>query len=245
MEQTAMSFCGWSLLGGDVCAQGKNTAKILHRFPFSSALKRMSCAVQYIDSASGKKRLLVTSKGAPETIAAHLSVVPNEYEKTYRQLATSGARVIALAYKEMDSALLKAISATTFPVTREEAECDLIFAGFLVFHCPLKPDTAAAITALRESLHRVVMITGDAALTAIHTAKQLNMTRGKPVLLIDLKDSEIAFVDPVTDILQKFPFDMDLFDYCIVGSALEELQKLNSFNFIEKHENISKFILIL
>lgn len=223
MEQTAMSFSGWSLLGGDVCARGRDTAKIIHRFPFSSALKRMSCAVQYIEASSGSKRFIITSKGAPETMSAHLSKIPNGYEKTYRQLATSGARVLALAYKQLDPILLKSMTETSFPLSREEAESGLIFGGFLVFHCPLKPDTAAAIASLRESLHRVVMITGDAALTAIHTAKELKMTRGKPVLLIDSRDSEIVFVHPDTDEVQPQPFNLDSFDYCIIGNALEEL----------------------
>lgn len=51
-------------------------------------------------------------------------------------------------------------------VTREEAECDLTFAGFIVAECPLKQDTLGVIQELKESSHEVKMITGDNALTA-------------------------------------------------------------------------------
>lgn len=50
--------------------------------------------------------------------------------------------------------------------TREEAECDLIFAGFIVAECPVKPDSLGVIQELKESSHEVKMITGDNALTA-------------------------------------------------------------------------------
>jgi len=37
--------------------------------------------------------------------------------------------------------------------TREEAECDLIFSGFIVAECPLKPDTKSVIDELLGSSH--------------------------------------------------------------------------------------------
>ena len=40
-------------------------------------------------------------------------------------------------------------------MTREDAERSLSFAGFLVFHCPLKEDAAASIKMLADSSHRV------------------------------------------------------------------------------------------
>lgn len=38
---------------------------------------------------------------------------------------------------------------------REECECDLQFAGFVVIACPLKSDSKAAIKQIQESSHHV------------------------------------------------------------------------------------------
>jgi cation-transporting ATPase 13A1 len=46
-------------------------------------------------------------------------------------------------------------------MTREEAESDLIFCGFIVSECPLKEDTKSVIEELVQSAHEVKMITGD------------------------------------------------------------------------------------
>ena len=46
-------------------------------------------------------------------------------------------------------------------MTREEADSDLIFCGFIVSDCPLKEDTKSVIEELVQSAHEVKMITGD------------------------------------------------------------------------------------
>lgn len=40
-------------------------------------------------------------------------------------------------------------------ITRDEVECNLEFAGFLVFHCPLKSDAVEVLKMLADSSHRV------------------------------------------------------------------------------------------
>ena len=44
--------------------------------------------------------------------------------------------------------------------SRDEVECRLDFAGFLVFHCPLKPDAIETLKMLADSSHRVGPISG-------------------------------------------------------------------------------------
>ena len=69
---------------------------------------------------------------------------------------------------------------------RGEVESKLIFAGFLVFFCPLKPDAASAVKSLNQSSHRVIMITGDNALTACHVAKEVEISK-REILIGDLR----------------------------------------------------------
>ena len=40
-------------------------------------------------------------------------------------------------------------------LAREQVESNLRFAGFLVFHCPLKEDAVETLKALADSSHRV------------------------------------------------------------------------------------------
>jgi cation-transporting ATPase 13A1 len=90
-------------LGGGVISPGnpagpKNAQLIIRRrFPFSSALKRMST----VSSLPGGK-ILVAVKGAPETIKGMLEKVPEGYDKTYKSFTRKGSRVLALGAKEME-----------------------------------------------------------------------------------------------------------------------------------------------
>ncbi|KAL5713140.1 putative manganese-transporting ATPase pdr2 [Ranunculus cassubicifolius] len=58
---------------------------------------------------------------------------------------------------------------------REYVESGLTFAGFAVFNCPIRVDSASVLLELKESSHDLVMITGDQALTACHVASQVNI----------------------------------------------------------------------
>jgi cation-transporting ATPase 13A1 len=206
MERTALKFVNWTMVHSDMVmkrtrvaaavktagAASAITAKILHRFPFSSALKRMSCIIAINDgvsntssssSASSSSELLVTCKGAPEIIEGMLRHVPKNYRQTFTTLAHQGARVLSLAYRRLKTTNSSSELAGMKQFPRDRAECDLTFAGFLVFHCPLKVDSKAAIAALNKSSHHVVMITGDNVLTAIHTAYQLDMIRDASLIV--------------------------------------------------------------
>lgn len=72
-------------------------------------------------------------------------------------------------------------------ISRENVESKLEFAGFLVFHCPLKPDAISTIRDLNDSSHRCVMITGDNPLTAAHVARQVEIV-DRDVLILDHRE---------------------------------------------------------
>jgi cation-transporting ATPase 13A1 len=182
-------------------------AHVLHKYPFSSDLKRMSVMVQLSSvatspssssssssfaasssgyggvtgqgmmgsssSSSGNSRLkdfetvtYIFCKGAPEIIQPYLRNVPEHYTKAYQYHMQAGKRVLALAYKLLPTNNIQKLS-------REQAEKDLYFAGFLIFDCDLKADSKSVIKELKSSSHRVVMITGDSVYTAVNVGKRL------------------------------------------------------------------------
>ena len=98
----------------------------------------------------------------------------------YKKLALSGARIIALGYRELGSLTHQDLRDNK----REFYEQKLTFAGFVVIHCPLKPDTRHMIKEIIESSHRVTMITGDNPLTACHVASVLRFTKKHSRILI-------------------------------------------------------------
>ena len=109
------------------------------------------------DSSTKSVEFKVLTKGAPEVIKKYLKDAPPSYDKAYLKYVKNGARVLALAFKNLP----KAPQESFVSVKRDEAEQDLTFCGFIISECPLKTDTKRVINELKESRHEVKMITGD------------------------------------------------------------------------------------
>jgi cation-transporting P-type ATPase 13A2 len=60
-------------------------------------------------------------------------------------------------------------------MTRDKAETDLTFLGFVIFENKVKPSTNGVIEELRYAGIRQIMCTGDNVLTAISVAKDCNL----------------------------------------------------------------------
>ncbi|GAX03278.1 cation-transporting ATPase [Secundilactobacillus pentosiphilus] len=83
------------------------------------------------------------------------------------QLATQALRVLAFAYKEVDS--------VPSELTSETAEQHLIFAGLVAMIDPERPEVAQAVVEAHEAGIRPIMITGDHRDTATAIAKRLGI----------------------------------------------------------------------
>lgn len=173
--------------------------QVLHRWPFSSALRRMTCCVSVTGPKLAAAALapagrsngsvsgisircgdaFVVCKGAPEAVESLLASVPERYADVHSALAAGGNRVLALALKPLPRPGGISAKDAASTISREKAEAGLIFAGFLVAASPLKTDSLGAVKELLEADMRVLMITGDAPLTAVAVARQLNMGRGE------------------------------------------------------------------
>lgn len=153
------------------------SAKVVHRYPFSSSLKRMSVIVR----TTFKKTTswIIICKGAPEVVGQHLITVPRDYEATYLLHMKAGRRVLVLAYK-----LFKNENPSFPSISRIEAEKDLNFLGFLVFSSALKPSTKSIIRELRGANFPISIVTGDNVYTAADVARKLSLISNETSLLL-------------------------------------------------------------
>ncbi|TMS40027.1 hypothetical protein L596_006463 [Steinernema carpocapsae] len=230
LEKASLAWIDWIVSRNDTVVPRKakmGALKIFHRYHFSSAMKRMTVIAGYT-SGSNEVHHVVTVKGAPETLRDMFAVIPENYDETYRKLTRQGARVLSLGIKEAGTLSHSEIREKS----REELETNLIFAGFVVISCPMKPDTKAMIKEIVDSSHKVVMITGDNALTACHVASVLRFTKkGRTILILDTpeedggewewKSADETVAVPLTNqITKQF---LNQYDFCVTGAAFHHL----------------------
>ena len=196
MERAALAATGW-VTDGKRCAHHasgrRSNASILTRFAFSSELKRSSVVVHLErlggNPVSAERTLRVLCKGAPETIRTLLRHVPKGYDEICQMYAGDGKRVLALANREIIQPSTGEGSTSVRDLKRADVESDLMFMGFLVLHCPNKPESAALLATLRASSHKLQMITGDQLLTACHAARTLGLIEKQALILREIREN--------------------------------------------------------
>ena len=263
MEKATLTSLGWKLgkndtltskqtvasVSGKGAALAADTVQIKRRFQFSSALKRQSsvATVTTLDPQTAKKvkHTFVGVKGAPETIQKMLVNVPADYEATFKFFTRKGSRVLALAYKNLTTDA-EMPAGRINDLKRENVEAGLTFAGFLVLHCPLKEDAKESVRMLNESSHRVVMITGDNPLTAVHVAREVEIV-DRDVLILDAPEHDESgkklvwrSVDDTISIPvdPSQPLDKDILannDLCVTGYALTKFKDQKAFLPLIRH----------
>ena len=143
--------------------------------PFDSERKLMTTIHQAKDG-----QLLMTTKGAPDELLKRVShfidangdVQPLDEDerqfllKTNHDLAKQALRVLALAYKPLNS-----LPATIDPTIEDE----LIFAGLVGMIDPERPEAKQAVTDAHSAGIRTLMITGDHRDTAEAIALRLGI----------------------------------------------------------------------
>ncbi len=244
MEKATLSALNWTLGKNDTLSNKPGatstagtigTVQVKRRFQFSSALKRQSsvATINATDAKTGRKLrgTFVAVKGAPETIMKMLVTVPKDYEETFKYFTRRGSRVLALAYKQLTTEGELGASRIN-DLKRENVEATLHFAGFLVLQCPLKEDAKEAVRMLNESSHRVVMITGDNPLTAVHVAREVEIV-DRDVLILDAPEHSVHGEESLVwrsvddkiriDVDPTKPIDPEIVktkDLCVTGYAL-------------------------
>eukprot|EP00439_Symbiodinium_sp_Y106_P008883 s4423_g1.t1 len=122
--------------------------------------------------------------------------------------------------KSMDAELLE----------RDDVETGLQFCGLLVLRNSVKPNTSNTIRQLRQSYHRVIMITGDHPLTACQVAKNVSMAENRFLVLDDVDGSaeglEWKYWDhQVHDKIAFTAGQLHRHTLCVTGGALAKMTK--------------------
>ncbi len=149
--------------------------------PFDFERRRLSIVVE----KKGSTSCLLITKGAPEGILdlsesyeTEGRVVPldaaakNRCRQTFDDLSAQGFRVLAVAYRMVDSHC-------AFTVADEHS---LILAGYLAFADPPNPDAAQSLAAMSRDGVEVKILTGDNELVARHICEQVGIKNPSIIL---------------------------------------------------------------
>jgi Mg2+-importing ATPase len=149
----------------------------LEEIPYDFVRKRLSVVVDS-DPGTEIKPLLIT-KGALDnilTICTHVqidgSVAPldrarhQEIDARHAEWSSKGYRVLGVAVREVPRQVV---------YTVDSDECDMVFAGFLLFFDPLKPDAKDTLDRLAQLGVQTKIITGDNRLVARHVAELIGL----------------------------------------------------------------------
>ncbi len=138
----------------------------LTEFGFDPGLRRMSTIVA-VDGVP-----VVYTKGAPEAVLA-CTAAPADAEvlAAVEELAARGLRVLAVARRLLDHG-------QGLPATRVDAEADLSLLGLIALADPPRDHVPAAIASCHRAGIRILVATGDHAVTGAAIARRVGIGEG-------------------------------------------------------------------
>ncbi|MBE3583169.1 MAG: cation-translocating P-type ATPase [Limnochordaceae bacterium] len=177
----------WSAQLGVQAQAVRQERRLAHEYPFRPADRWMGHIWQ--DKGGGYE---LAVKGAPETVLPLCGLnaaARQEVEGTVEQLASQGLRVLAVACSEPGEPGL------TPPFPQHLSEHRLRLVGLVGLADPPRAGVRQAVAACHEAGVRVVMITGDHAITAMAIGREVGLNSSGPVLtgeeLERLSDEEL------------------------------------------------------
>jgi calcium-translocating P-type ATPase len=186
--------------GADVTLPGRE-ARRRRLFRFDPRLKLMST----VDEASGC--LVVSVKGAPETVMARVTRIRNGVDEApvtsadralVREVmegyGRQGLRVLAFARRVLEPG-------AAVPAAREDAERDLCLIGLAALQDPPRAEVPAAIARVHRAGIRVHVVTGDNGLTAAAIARQAGIGTGPGGMRVVSGAELDAMSEPALDTL--------------------------------------------
>ena len=138
----------------------------LETFPFTEDRRREVAIVREPTGA-----LVAAAKGAPETVLAMVRLGKADREAWLartRELAATGHKVIACAFRRLD----------TWAGGEPDRDYDLV--GLMAFEDPVRDGVADAVACAQAAEIHVIMVTGDHPITAMAIAAELGIGSASP-----------------------------------------------------------------
>jgi P-type Mg2+ transporter len=184
---------------GPLLKGSEGPASYLRRgaLPFDHDRQLVSVAV----TAPDGKTIIVT-KGAPEVVLARCTALPSTAAATLDALFADGARVVAVATKQLAEA--SGAAGEQDPTAKDEHDLDLV--GFLTFIDRPKPDAGASIRKLNDLGIVVKIITGDNGLVASKVCHDIGVPVDGVLTGADLDgldDDALALAIPHTTVFAR------------------------------------------
>lgn len=162
----------------------------LDEIPYDFIRKRLSVVVD--SSSGGQAQPLLITKGAFENVLEVCSRIRKDsseelldperkkkIEALYTGWSSQGYRVLGVAVRDVERK-------TSYKA--EEDEREMIFAGFLLFFDPPKPDVIQTLEALKKFGVHVKIITGDNHLVAKHVAQIVGLPADRVMTARQMKE---------------------------------------------------------
>jgi calcium-translocating P-type ATPase len=130
-------------------------------FAFDATRKMMTT----VDAEDGQ--LVAHTKGAPERVIARCALAPEARAAALGEaeaFAAKGLRVLALAQQQLETIC-----------DRDQVERELDYVGLLALLDPPRPEVAGAVASCHRAGIRVIVVTGDHALTALEVARRVGL----------------------------------------------------------------------
>lgn len=182
----------------------------VHEYPFTPLNKMMGhiwqprSAARPANDASNARaaqpKALLAVKGSPETVLPLCHLTPGEradVDVAVMRLARQGWRVLAFAKAEGVAA----------PFAADISDYTLAFVGLMALADPPRPGVREAVATCRQAGVRVVMITGDHAVTAQAIGREVGLAQCERVItgadIERMSDAELAEAVRHTDIFAR------------------------------------------
>lgn len=160
----------------------------VHEIPFDSDRKLVT-TVHRAGGANAPRYISITSGAFDRIPVGAASACMETAHRIHDEFADNALRIIAVGYKYYD--------ALPEDLSPEELEKGLTFGGLVGMIDPPRPESKEAVRSAKEAGIRVVMITGDHALTASAIARDIGiLSEGEDVItgvdMANISDEELA-----------------------------------------------------